>query len=253
MTNIIEVWTTNWFGVIGSITPAFKQYAMSLLLTQATLFNHAWNLDLPDPITTNHITAIYGMPKTNGISASLVLNGRYRWGIADERLENFMDLSFYSRTLVGHSEQCEKLAMMTNRLTTNLAVNLARDALTRISIPLTVLEKSEPIVSQFQYEDMTDYEHLPDAGELRPDALMQYEELSQQVEAAINALPPQRQKIYLMHRFDNRKYADIAEELQLSVRTVEVQIRKASQFLRETIAQNWGLLLILALSLVLPA
>ncbi|MGV3641970.1 MAG: RNA polymerase sigma-70 factor [Adhaeribacter sp.] len=101
--------------------------------------------------------------------------------------------------------------------------------------------------------DLTDYEHLPDAGELRPDALMQYEELSQQVEAAINALPPQRQKIYLMHRFDNRKYADIAEELQLSVRTVEVQIRKASQFLRETIAQNWGLLLILSLSLSLPA
>lgn len=95
--------------------------------------------------------------------------------------------------------------------------------------------------------DLTAYEHLPDAGEQQPDALLQYEELSQQVEAAINALPPQRQKIYLMHRFDNRKYADIAEELQLSVRTVEVQIRKASQFLRETIAKNWGLLLILAL------
>jgi RNA polymerase sigma-70 factor (family 1) len=95
-----------------------------------------------------------------------------------------------------------------------------------------------------QSTDVAAYEHLPDAQSQQPDAMVQYEELSQHVEAAINALPPQRRKIYLMHRFDNKKYAEIADELQLSARTVEVQIRKASHFMRETIAKKSVLLLI---------
>jgi RNA polymerase sigma-70 factor (family 1) len=101
-----------------------------------------------------------------------------------------------------------------------------------------------------QSTDEAVLEALPEARGQQPDAILQYEELSQYVEAAINALPPQRQKIYLMHRFDNKKYAEIAAELQLSTRTVEVQIRKASQFLRETITKKWVLLLICGLNLL---
>lgn len=67
----------------------------------------------------------------------------------------------------------------------------------------------------------------------RPDALAEYEELYQRMEAGIRDLPSQRRRIFLMHRFENKKYAEIARELQLSPRTVEVQIRKASHFLRD--------------------
>jgi RNA polymerase sigma-70 factor (family 1) len=98
--------------------------------------------------------------------------------------------------------------------------------------------------------DVAAYEDLPAATGQQPDALLQYEELSQHVEAAINALPPQRRKIFLMHRFDNKKYAEIAAELQLSARTVEVQIRKASQFMREMVAKKWVLLLLGSLELL---
>jgi RNA polymerase sigma-70 factor (ECF subfamily) len=78
----------------------------------------------------------------------------------------------------------------------------------------------------------------------QPDAMAEYEELYQQVEAAINSLPPQRRKVYLLHRFENKKYAEIAAELQLSVRTVEVQIRKASLFLKGLLRSQWLLLLL---------
>ena len=78
----------------------------------------------------------------------------------------------------------------------------------------------------------------------QPDAKIQYEELYQQVETAINDLPPQRRKIYVMHRFENKKYAEIAEELQLSPRTVEVQIRKASQFMKDLLRRKWLLLVV---------
>lgn len=77
-----------------------------------------------------------------------------------------------------------------------------------------------------------------------PDALIEYEELYQRVETAINSLPPQRRKIYLLHRFENKKYAEIAAELQLSTRTVEVQIRKASLFLKEILGVKRLLFLI---------
>ncbi|PIQ22247.1 MAG: RNA polymerase sigma-70 factor [Cytophagales bacterium CG18_big_fil_WC_8_21_14_2_50_42_9] len=78
----------------------------------------------------------------------------------------------------------------------------------------------------------------------QPDAIVQYEELYQQVEAAINALPTQRRKVYLMHRFEDKKYNEIATELQLSPRTVEVQIRKASHFLKEVLRSKWIFLFI---------
>lgn len=82
----------------------------------------------------------------------------------------------------------------------------------------------------------------------QPDSVTQYEELYHDVENAINTLPPQRRKIYLMHRFESKKYSEIAEELQLAPKTVEVQIRKASHFLRDLLKQKWTLLIIGVLS-----
>jgi RNA polymerase sigma-70 factor (family 1) len=88
--------------------------------------------------------------------------------------------------------------------------------------------------------DLEDFGGLSDTASLQPDAIIQYEELYQCVENAVNSLPSQRRKIYLMHRFEDKKYAEIAEELQLSPRTIEVQIRKASIFLRDELKKRWG-------------
>lgn len=90
------------------------------------------------------------------------------------------------------------------------------------------------------------YQRVADGQE--PDAITHYEELYHDVERAIQALPPQRRRIYLMHRFDGRKYADIADELGLSVRTVEVQIRQASHYLRDVLKDKWLPLLLWGLT-----
>lgn len=89
------------------------------------------------------------------------------------------------------------------------------------------------------------YESNSEAACQQPDSVVQYEELRQQVETTIGSLPPQCRKIFLMHRFEDKKYAEIAEALHLSPRTVEVQIRKASHFVREVLSRNWILLAIL--------
>ena len=47
-------------------------------------------------------------------------------------------------------------------------------------------------------------------------------------------LPSERRRIFLLSKRDGLKYQEIAEELHISVKTVEVQISKALKALRET-------------------
>lgn len=57
-------------------------------------------------------------------------------------------------------------------------------------------------------------------------------ELSELIERALDKLPPQRKKVFLMNRFENKTAAQIAAELNLSPRTVEKHIQMALQSLR---------------------
>ncbi|OUO50979.1 RNA polymerase subunit sigma-70 [Parabacteroides sp. An277] len=52
--------------------------------------------------------------------------------------------------------------------------------------------------------------------------------------SAIDRLPSERRRIFLLSKRDGLKYQEIAEELHISVKTVEVQISKALKALRET-------------------
>lgn len=61
------------------------------------------------------------------------------------------------------------------------------------------------------------------------------EELADKVQNVISEMPAQRQKIFRMNRFDGLKYKEIAVALNLSIKTVEAQMGKALQFLRETL------------------
>lgn len=49
---------------------------------------------------------------------------------------------------------------------------------------------------------------------------------------AIDSMPPRRREIFLLSRRDGLTYAEIADELDLSVKTVENQIAKATASLR---------------------
>ena len=53
---------------------------------------------------------------------------------------------------------------------------------------------------------------------------------------ALESLPPQCRLIFFKSRFEKKKYAEIAEELNLSVKTIEVQIGKALKILREKLS-----------------
>jgi RNA polymerase sigma factor (sigma-70 family) len=49
----------------------------------------------------------------------------------------------------------------------------------------------------------------------------------------IGELPPQCRRIFLLHKVQHLSYAEIAERLAISPRTVEKQISKALKILRD--------------------
>lgn len=71
-----------------------------------------------------------------------------------------------------------------------------------------------------------------------PDQMLFYDDLQKQIEQAIAQLPPQCQKVFLMNRFEGKKYKEIAHELQLATKTIEAHINKALVHLRDVVLNN---------------
>jgi RNA polymerase sigma-70 factor (family 1) len=69
-------------------------------------------------------------------------------------------------------------------------------------------------------------------------------ELEQKIEEAIRKLPEQCRLIFRMSRFEELKYHEIAEQLELSPKTVENQIGKALKILRVELAEYLPLIII---------
>jgi RNA polymerase sigma-70 factor (ECF subfamily) len=67
------------------------------------------------------------------------------------------------------------------------------------------------------------------------DAEIQYlqSELEQNVRAAINTLPPKCRTVFQLSRFEELTYQEIADQLGISIKTVENQMGKALRLLRE--------------------
>ncbi len=74
-------------------------------------------------------------------------------------------------------------------------------------------------------------------------------ELQEQVTAAIDTLPPKCRTVFQLSRFEELTYKQIAERMDISVKTVENQMGKALRVLREELKDYLTLLLILLLQL----
>lgn len=68
-------------------------------------------------------------------------------------------------------------------------------------------------------------------------------ELETQVNNAIASLPPQCQAVFKLSRFENLTYAEISEQLQISVKTVENHMGKALRIMRDKLKDYLPLVL----------
>lgn len=68
-----------------------------------------------------------------------------------------------------------------------------------------------------------------------PHFLMEETELKARLEKAINELPEKQRTVFLMNRFDNQSYTEIAASLDLSVKAVEKRMHQALLSLRKIV------------------
>ncbi len=64
---------------------------------------------------------------------------------------------------------------------------------------------------------------------------MEKNELEQRIHDCIDSLPPKCKLVFSMSRFENMSYQEIANHLDISIKTVENQISKALRILRKSI------------------
>lgn len=65
-----------------------------------------------------------------------------------------------------------------------------------------------------------------------PAQTLEADELSEIIDKTLNQLPERNRKIFIMSRFEGLKYNEIANELSISVKTVEANMGKALKLFR---------------------
>ena len=66
----------------------------------------------------------------------------------------------------------------------------------------------------------------------KPDEILFYHELSEKFDNIIKGLPQQSRKAFQMSRLEDKKYSEIADELNITVSAVERLISRALQKIR---------------------
>ncbi|MCP4312163.1 MAG: RNA polymerase sigma-70 factor [Bacteroidetes bacterium] len=85
---------------------------------------------------------------------------------------------------------------------------------------------------------------VPDvAGEMDVSSVIESMELEEKIMEVIGSLPEKCREVFELNRFEGLKYSEIAEKLDISVKTVENQMSKALKILREKLLKYMGILL----------
>jgi RNA polymerase sigma-70 factor (ECF subfamily) len=74
---------------------------------------------------------------------------------------------------------------------------------------------------------------------------MAVEELKTRIDDALSTLSPKCREVFEMSRYKSMKYKDIAEELNVSVKTVEAHMSKALKTLKERLGDYISLLILI--------
>jgi RNA polymerase sigma-70 factor, ECF subfamily len=92
------------------------------------------------------------------------------------------------------------------------------------------------------YQTYAEKQHQADDGHAA--RRVQMKELQQKLNDALQLLPDQCLTIFQMSRFRDMKYQEIADELGISIKTVEAQMSKALKILRQQLKDYLPILLL---------
>jgi RNA polymerase sigma-70 factor (ECF subfamily) len=92
--------------------------------------------------------------------------------------------------------------------------------------------------------------HIMKQSSDTPSGKLQLKELEEQLRKALCELPEQCRTIFQLSRFEELKYAEIASQLGLSIKTVETQMSRALKKLRIQLADYLPLLIWLLINML---
>lgn len=86
--------------------------------------------------------------------------------------------------------------------------------------------------------DLVLLEEIQSVSTLGTEEAAQFEETSRIVQAAIEQLPPQARKVYLLNREEGLKIGEIAQQLQLSTQTVKNTLGRSVKAIRNYLCRE---------------
>lgn len=82
-----------------------------------------------------------------------------------------------------------------------------------------------------------DFQHTHSSESEDGIKLLHAKELKLKIDQALESLPEQCGKVFRLNRFEELKYKEIAEHLNISVKTVEIHMSKALKLMREQLKE----------------
>ncbi|MEM6843311.1 MAG: RNA polymerase sigma-70 factor [Bacteroidota bacterium] len=86
-------------------------------------------------------------------------------------------------------------------------------------------------------EAMAHFSSVPSNQTPSPEDYLIGQELEERIQRTINQLPEQRRLIFRLNRIEGLKYREIAQRLNISIKTVETQMSRSLKALRNVIPQ----------------
>lgn len=86
--------------------------------------------------------------------------------------------------------------------------------------------------------------NLLETSRINPQEGLEEGELNKRIQQAIQSLPDRCRIVFILSRFQDQSYAEIAKNLDISTKTVENQISKALKIIKEKLGPYVGSLLI---------
>ncbi|WP_319591802.1 RNA polymerase sigma-70 factor [uncultured Draconibacterium sp.] len=158
--------------------------------------------------------------------------------------EYYVGLCAYSRRYVGRKDIAEDIVSETffkiweNRrkleITGSIKSYLFQAVANNSLHHLRKLRKEEKLDDYFSGTENENIGFKEVAENITENSLL-IKELHSRIEEAVNLLPPQQQTAFRLKRFEGKKNKEIADEMGLAVKTVEMHLSKAVISLRKNL------------------
>ncbi len=161
--------------------------------------------------------------------------------------EYFAELCAYARRYVGRKEVAEEIVSevfykiwerhKVLQIKSSIRSYLFQSVYHHSINYIRELKKKEALYAYLEESFVKESPFFFISEEESEQSLFLLEDLAEEVETAVSQLPPQQQKVFRLKRFEGKKNKEIAELLEISVKTVELHLSKATMNLREKLSK----------------